>query len=46
MAVVSQELNSVWFDVPSDQETGFSKLEVVANGIASEPVFVYVSGNH
>lgn len=46
MAVVSRELNSVWFDVPSDQETGFSKLEVVANGIASEPVFVDVQMKH
>ncbi|MGA7919998.1 MAG: hypothetical protein WCA38_10015 [Candidatus Acidiferrales bacterium] len=43
MAVVSNELNSVWFDVPADQEVGISKLEVVANGIASEPVFVFVS---
>jgi hypothetical protein len=46
MAVVSNQLNSVWFDVPSDQETGFSKLEVVANGIASAPVFVDVQGKH
>lgn len=42
MAVVSNELNSVWFDVPANQEGGFSKLEVVANGIASEPVVVFV----
>ena len=42
MAVASNDLNSVWFDVPADQETGLSKLEVVANGIASEPVFVNV----
>lgn len=42
MAVASDDLNSVWFDVPADQETGFSKLEVVANGIASEAVFVNV----
>jgi len=40
--VVSDEFNSVWFDVPANQEPGFSKLEVVANGIASEPVFVFV----
>jgi hypothetical protein len=46
MAVASYELNSVWFDVPSDQESGFSKLEVVANGIASEPLFVDVQGKH
>jgi len=44
MAVVSNDLNSVWFDVPSNQETGRSKLEVVANGIASQPVFVTVGG--
>jgi hypothetical protein len=37
-------LNSVWFDVPSNQETGRSKLEVVASGIASQPVFVTVGG--
>jgi len=43
MAVVSDELNSVRFDVPGDQEVGISKLEVVANGIPSEPVFVFVS---
>jgi hypothetical protein len=43
MAVVSNELNSVWFDVPGNQETGLSKLQVVANGIASEPVFVVVN---
>lgn len=46
MAVVSNELNSVRFDVPADQESGFSKLEVVANGIASRPVFVKVQGKH
>jgi len=44
MAVVSNDLNSVWFDVPANQETGRSKLEVVANGIASQPVFVTVGG--
>jgi hypothetical protein len=42
MAVASDDLNSVWFDVRADRETGFSKLEVVANGIASEAVFVNV----
>ena len=42
MAVASDDLNSVWFDVPADQEAGYSKLEVVANGIASQPVFVNV----
>lgn len=42
MAVVSNELNWVQFDVPASQESGPSLLEVVANGIASEPVFVFV----
>jgi hypothetical protein len=43
MAVASDELVSTHFDVPADQEFGISKLEVVANGIASEPVFVVVT---
>jgi hypothetical protein len=43
MAVASDELNSIRFDVPDDQEPGICKLEVIANGIASEPVFVFVS---
>jgi hypothetical protein len=42
MGVVSDDLNSVWFDVPADQEPGIGKIEVVANGIASEPRFVFV----
>jgi hypothetical protein len=42
MAVASRDLNSVWFDVPGNQEKGFGELQVVANGIASEPVFVFV----
>ena len=42
MAVASDDLVSTHFDVPSTQESGFSLLQVVANGIASEPVFVYV----
>jgi hypothetical protein len=33
---------STHFDVPAGQETGLSKLEVVANGIASEPLIVVV----
>ena len=33
---------STHFDVPSDMETGTSKLVVVANGIASKPVAVTV----
>jgi hypothetical protein len=42
MSVASHELVSTHFDVPSDQEAGLSRLEVVANGIASRPVFVRV----
>jgi hypothetical protein len=42
MAVASRELASTHFDVPSDQERGLSLLQVVANGIASEPVLVIV----
>jgi hypothetical protein len=42
MAVASHGLVSTHFDVPADQETGPSRLEVVANGVASEPVFVFV----
>jgi hypothetical protein len=33
---------STHFDVPSDMETGASKLVVVANGIASKPVAITV----
>jgi hypothetical protein len=42
MAVASDDLVSTHFDVPGAQERGFSLLQVVANGIASDPVFVYV----
>ena len=42
MAVASSALVSTHFDVPPDQERGPSLLQVVANGIASEPVFVIV----
>jgi hypothetical protein len=42
MAVASPALVSTHFDVPSDQKRGPSLLQVVANGIASEPVFVIV----
>jgi hypothetical protein len=43
MAIASNDLVSTHFDVPSVQEPGISKLEVVANGIASEPVWVLVT---
>ncbi len=38
----------VWtnFDVPQKIETGASRLEVVANGIASQPVNVWVDSDH
>lgn len=42
MAVASPFLVYTHFDVPAGQETGPSELVVVANGIPSEPVEVYV----
>ena len=45
MAVASNEPVSTSFDVPAGQELGQSKLEVVANGIASQPVYVTVKKN-
>jgi len=42
MAVASDAVVSTHFDVPTAQESGFSILQVVANGIASEPFFVFV----
>jgi hypothetical protein len=42
MAVAFGGLVSTHFDVPANQETGMSKLEVVANGIPSQPVTVNV----
>jgi hypothetical protein len=42
MAVASHGLVSTRFDVPAAQEKGLSRLEVVANGIASQPRFVVV----
>ena len=42
MAVASDRVSSTHFDVPANLETGLSRLEVVANGIASRPVIVYV----
>ena len=43
MAVASDKEVSTHFDVPSTLEPGLSFIEVVANGIASEPVHVHVS---
>jgi hypothetical protein len=42
MAVASDEEVSTHFDVPSTLEPGLSLMEVVANGIASEPRLVFV----
>ncbi len=42
MAVANRGLVSTHFDVPATQERGPSDLVVIANGIASEPVFVLV----
>jgi hypothetical protein len=46
MAVASEKVVSTHFDVPAAQEPGLSKLEVVANGIPSEAVFVQIGGEH
>jgi len=42
MAVASNAVVSTHFDVPAVQETGPSLLQVVANGIASQPVVVFI----
>jgi hypothetical protein len=42
MGVASDAIVSTHFDVPAVQESGPSILEVVANGIASQPVFVWI----
>jgi hypothetical protein len=41
MAVASDDFVSTDFDVPADQEPCICRLEVVTNGIASDPVFVF-----
>ena len=45
MAVASDDVVSTHFDVPANQESGPSKLEVVANGIASEALMVLVKSD-
>jgi hypothetical protein len=40
--VASNAIVSTHFDVPTGQERGLSLLQVVANGIASEPALVWV----
>ena len=42
MAVASRQCVYTLFDVPLNQELGTSKLEVVANGIPSKPIFINV----
>lgn len=42
MAVASDDLVSTHFDVPAVQEKGPSLLQVVANGVASAPVLVFI----
>ncbi len=42
MAVANRQPASTWFDVPANQEQGPSLLEVVTNGVASEPIHVNV----
>jgi hypothetical protein len=43
MAVASDDVVSTHFDVSSAQERGLCVLQVVANGVASSPVFVLVN---
>ncbi|HEY2002311.1 MAG TPA: hypothetical protein VGG80_08330 [Acidobacteriaceae bacterium] len=43
MAVASDQIVSTHFDLPSTQEVGLSTLEVVANGIPSRAVYVFVT---
>ena len=42
MAVASDRVSSTHFEIPANMEPGLSRLEVVANGIASRPAIVYV----
>lgn len=42
MAVADPRPTTAWFEVPADPEIGSSLLEVVTNGVASEPIFVDV----
>ena len=45
MAVASDIPMTTHFDVPPTQELGPSKLEVVANGIPSSPLYLTVQSN-
>jgi len=42
MAVANHDPVTALFDVPTDQEQGLGLLEVVTNGIASEPRLIFV----
>lgn len=44
VAVASDDISWTRFDVPAGQEPGLSQLQVVASGIASNPVTVLVTG--
>ena len=44
VAVASNEISWTQFDVPAGQEPGLSQLQVVASGIASDPVTILVTG--
>ncbi|MGH8289883.1 MAG: hypothetical protein ACREV7_12810 [Steroidobacteraceae bacterium] len=44
VAVASNNISWTQFDVPAGQEPGLSQLQVVASGIASDPVTVWVTG--
>ena len=44
VAVASNNISWTQFDVPAGQESGLSQLQVVASGIASDPVLVLVTG--
>lgn len=47
VAVASNQISWTRFDVPADQEPGLSQLQVVADGVASKPVFVTITnGRH
>ncbi|MBV9480451.1 MAG: hypothetical protein JO249_06840 [Acidobacteria bacterium] len=43
MAIANHDPVTARFDVPTDQEKGLSLLEVVTNGVASEPVLISVN---
>ena len=42
MAVAKKDPVTARFDVPANQEKGLGLLEVVTNGVASEPILIFV----